>query len=54
MFSLTGVGKTLFDSITGRDYAVIQGFTIVVGISFVLVNLVTDLLYTVLDPGAGD
>ena len=50
VFSLTGVGKTLFDSITGRDYAVIQGFTIVVGISFVLVNLVTDLLYTVLDP----
>ena len=44
VFSLTGVGKTLFDSITGRDYAVIQGFTIVVGISFVLVNLVTDLL----------
>ena len=53
VFSLTGVGKTLFDSITGRDYAVIQGFTIVVGISFVLVNLVTDLLYTVLDPGEG-
>jgi len=50
VFSLTGVGKTLFDSITGRDYAVIQGFTIVVGVSFVLVNLVTDLLYTVLDP----
>jgi peptide/nickel transport system permease protein len=50
IFSLTGVGKTLYDSIIGRDYSVIQGFTIIVGVSFVLVNLVTDLLYTVLDP----
>jgi len=50
IFSLTGVGKTLYDSIIGRDYAVIQGFTIIVGVTFVLVNLVTDLLYTVLDP----
>jgi len=50
IFSLTGVGKTLYDSITGRDYSVIQGFTIIVGVSFVLVNLLTDLFYTVLDP----
>lgn len=50
IFSLTGVGKTLYDSITGRDYAVIQGFTIIVGLAFVIVNLVTDLIYTVLDP----
>lgn len=50
IFSLTGVGKTLYDSITGRDYAVIQGFALVVGIAFVFVNLITDLLYTLLDP----
>jgi ABC-type dipeptide/oligopeptide/nickel transport system permease component len=50
IFGLTGVGKTLYDSITSRDYAVVQGFALVVGVSFVLVNLFTDLLYTVFDP----
>ena len=44
------MGKTFYDSIT-RDYAVAgQGFTFVVGISFVFVNLITDLLYTLSDP----
>ena len=50
IFSLTGVGKTLYDSITARDYAVVQGFALIVGVSFVFVNLITDLLYTVSDP----
>lgn len=50
IFSLTGVGRTLYDSITARDYAVVQGMALIVGVSFVLVNLVTDLLYTVFDP----
>ena len=50
IFSLTGVGKTLFDSITARDYAVVQGFALVVGLTFVLVNLLTDVLYAVFDP----
>ncbi len=50
IFSLTGVGQTLYQSITGRDYSVIQGFTIIVGVAFVAINLITDLLYTVLDP----
>ena len=50
IFGLTGVGKTLFDSITARDYSVVQGFALIVGVSFVLVNLVTDMLYTVFDP----
>jgi ABC-type dipeptide/oligopeptide/nickel transport system permease component len=50
IFSLTGVGKTLYDSITSRDYAVVQGFALIVGVSFVFVNLITDLLYTVFDP----
>ena len=50
IFGLTGVGKTLYDSITARDYSVVQGFALIVGIAFVFVNLVTDLLYTVFDP----
>jgi peptide/nickel transport system permease protein len=50
IFSLTGVGKTLYDSITSRDYAVVQGCALIVGVAFVFVNLITDLLYTVFDP----
>jgi peptide/nickel transport system permease protein len=50
IFNLTGVGKTLFDAITSRDYTVVQGFTLVVAVSFVIVNLLVDLLYTYLDP----
>jgi peptide/nickel transport system permease protein len=50
IFNITGVGKTLFDSITGRDYFVVQGFTLVIAVTFVLVNLVTDIIYTFLDP----
>ncbi|MGB5167841.1 MAG: ABC transporter permease subunit [Acidimicrobiia bacterium] len=44
------MGKTLFDAITSRDYTVVQGFTLVVAISFVIVNLIVDLIYTYLDP----
>jgi len=50
IFGLTGVGKTLYDAITARDYTVVQGCTLVIAIGFVVVNLVTDVIYTVLDP----
>ena len=50
IFNLAGVGKSLFDAITSRDYTVVQGFTLVVAIGFVIVNLVIDVLYTYLDP----
>ena len=50
VFSLTGVGKTLYDAISARDYGVVQGVSLIVGVAFVLINLLTDLLYTVFDP----
>jgi peptide/nickel transport system permease protein len=50
VFSLTGVGKTLYDAISARDYGVVQGFSLIVGVAFVVVNLITDVLYTVFDP----
>lgn len=50
IFNLTGIGKTLFEAITGRDYIVIQGVTMVVAIGYVLINLVVDVSYAVLDP----
>src|SRR5690606_27757885 len=50
IFNLTGMGKTLFDAIEGRDYFVVQGFTLVVAVGFVVINLITDIVYTFLDP----
>ena len=50
IFNLTGMGKTLFEAIEGRDYIVIQGVTIVVAVAYLVVNLVVDVSYAVLDP----
>jgi peptide/nickel transport system permease protein len=50
IFSLPGVGRLMIDSITRRDYPVIQGCVLVIALGFVLVNLMTDLLYGLVDP----
>ncbi|HET9591139.1 MAG TPA: ABC transporter permease, partial [Anaerolineales bacterium] len=50
VFSLAGVGRILFEAITARDYPIIQAFTIVVSIGYVLINLAVDLAYAYLDP----
>jgi peptide/nickel transport system permease protein len=50
IFNLTGLGKTLFDAITSRDYIIVQGFTLIVAVSFVFINLLVDISYAFLDP----
>ena len=50
VFNLSGVGRALYEAITGRDYAVIQGFTLIVAVIYVLVNLIVDISYGFLDP----
>ncbi len=50
IFGLSGVGDALYSAITGRDYTVVQAFTIVIAVIFVFVNLVVDILYVFLDP----
>ncbi len=50
VFLLPGVGTMLVSSILGRDYPVVQGFTIIIAIIFVLVNLFVDISYAYLDP----
>ncbi|MFP5343112.1 MAG: ABC transporter permease [Candidatus Limnocylindria bacterium] len=50
IFNLTGMGRTLFEAITGRDYIVIQGVTIVVALAYLVVNLIVDVSYAMLDP----
>ena len=50
VFNLAGVGRTMFEAITGRDYIVIQGFTLIIAVAYVLVNLIVDISYGILDP----
>ena len=50
IFGLSGVGRILYDSITARDYGVVQSFVVVIAIFFVILNLVVDISYTFLDP----
>jgi peptide/nickel transport system permease protein len=50
VYALPGLGRLTVDAILRRDYPVIQGVILVVSCVYVLVNLVVDLLYVVLDP----
>lgn len=50
IFGLSGVGRALFDAITGRDFPVIQGFTVIVAMGYVVINLLTDISYAFIDP----
>lgn len=50
VFSWPGIGKFLVDSIYARDYPVIQGFVLIIAAVFVVVNLVVDIAYYLLDP----
>jgi peptide/nickel transport system permease protein len=50
VFSLAGVGRSLYEAITARDYPIIQGFTVVIAVGYIVVNLVVDLTYGFLDP----
>jgi peptide/nickel transport system permease protein len=50
IFAWPGVGQIAYDSINRRDYAMIQGVVLYGALFFVLVNLLVDILYAVLDP----
>ena len=50
VFVIPGLGRLTVDSILRRDYPVIQGLVLLFSFAYVLVNLLIDLLYTLLDP----
>ena len=50
VFAIPGIGRLTVDAIIHRDYPVVQGVVLVVSGVYVLLNLVVDLLYVVLDP----
>lgn len=50
IFAVPGIGRAFINSITGRDYPLIMGTTIVLASLIVIMNLVSDILYKVVDP----
>ncbi len=50
VFGWNGIGKTAVDAITARDYGLIQGYVLWMGVIYVVINLVVDISYTYLDP----
>ena len=50
VFSINGMGKLAFDSLTRRDYTQVQAIILVVALVYIVINLVVDILYKVFDP----
>ncbi len=50
VFNWPGVGSLMVESIQRRDYPVVQGCVLLISLSYVLINLFTDLLYAAVDP----
>jgi peptide/nickel transport system permease protein len=50
VFAIPGMGQLLFTSITSRDYPVVQAITVVSAVLVIVVNLLVDLSYSLLDP----
>jgi glutathione transport system permease protein len=50
VFAWPGIGRLIVQSIAGRDFPVVQASVLLLALTFVLINLLTDVLYRVLDP----
>jgi oligopeptide transport system permease protein len=50
IFAIPGIGKYYVTAVSGRDYSVVMGLTVLVSVLVILANMVVDILYGVLDP----
>jgi peptide/nickel transport system permease protein len=50
VFNIPGIGQLVVNSVQRRDFVVIQGVVLLIAVSYVLINLVVDVLYSALDP----
>jgi ABC-type dipeptide/oligopeptide/nickel transport system permease component len=50
IFSWPGIGRLTIDAISNRDYYVVQGCILAIGLTYVAVNFLTDLVYSILNP----
>lgn len=54
IFIWPGIGSVVLNAITNRDYPIIQGYVLWMAVIFIVVNLITDLLYRLFDPMVRD
>ena len=50
IFALDGLGSLLVEAILKNDFAIVQGVVLILVTVFMVINLVTDILYTLIDP----
>ena len=50
VFTIPGFGKLIVDAVFNRDYAVVQGVVLCTAIGFILMNLLADILYVLVNP----
>ena len=50
IFAVPGIGRAFVNSITGRDYTLIMGTTIILAVLIVIMNLISDIMYKIVDP----
>lgn len=50
LFSWPGIGRLAFKAVSGRDYPLLQGLILLFGITYAVANLLSDLLYAIVDP----
>ena len=50
VFSIPGLGRLTVDAVLARDYPTVQAVVLLFSLTYVLINLIVDLTYTVLDP----
>jgi peptide/nickel transport system permease protein len=54
IFTIPGFGKLIVDAVFNRDYAVVQGVVLVTAVGFIIMNLIADVLYVLLNPRMRD
>lgn len=50
VFAIPGIGRLALDAVSQRDYPLVQGTTLFIAAAFVLMNLLTDVIYSIVDP----
>lgn len=50
VFAINGIGRLMIDAIAARDFPIVQGTVLLVAAIFVIVNLIVDIIYAIIDP----
>ena len=50
IFAVPGMGSAVLNAVVNRDFPVIQGFTLIIAMFFLVTNIVADMLYSLIDP----